>query len=193
MTNSAASDEARGLRLIGAFKLFKAAALLAVALGLLSLSRHDSGTVADIITRFRDDSHNHWIHGLLARLLGVDRHTLHLLDVGSFIYAGVFMVEGIGLLLRQRWAEYMTLGVTLSFIPLEVYELAHHPSLVKAAAIAINLVIAGYLVYELRPERAARRRAMLSQAPPVPRGSRHPPSFAMPQRSRRPSGRGPGV
>ena len=65
----------------------------------------------------------------------------------------MFAVEGVGLLLEKRWAEYVTLGVTISFIPIEVYELVKHPNAIKTTTIAVNVAVVIYLAL-----RAARRR-----------------------------------
>ncbi len=53
--------------------------------------------------------------------------------MGTFLYAGLFLIEGTGLLLRKHWAEYFTIITTGLFIPLEVYELARHFTVVKLA------------------------------------------------------------
>jgi len=75
------------------------------------------------------------------------------LAVGTFVYAAVFLVEGTGLLLRKRWAEYLTTIVTASFVPFELYEMAHTPSVLKAAGIALNVAIVVYLIVRLRQKR----------------------------------------
>jgi hypothetical protein len=49
-----------------------------------------------------------------------------------------------------RWAEYLTVIATGLFVPLEVYELIEGASLLKAAALTVNLVAVGYLVYKGR-------------------------------------------
>ena len=58
--------------------------------------------------------------------------------------------EGVGLLLRKRWAEYFTIFATASFIPLEVYELIKHFSLAKIAVIVINGLVVWYLILRVR-------------------------------------------
>ena len=47
----------------------------------------------------------------------------------------------------------MTVIITTSFIPLEIYELAAHRTWPKIAVIAINVLIVIYLVLRLRRER----------------------------------------
>ncbi len=62
----------------------------------------------------------------------------------------LFGVEGTGLLLRKRWAEWMVVIVTGSLLPLECYELFHKPNAVKAVLAAVNLLILAYLIAVIR-------------------------------------------
>jgi uncharacterized membrane protein (DUF2068 family) len=71
------------------------------------------------------------------------------------VYAGVLLTEGVGLWLRQRWAEYFTVIVTASFVPLELYEIVRHVTVTRVIVLAVNLAIVGYLVARLRRERGA--------------------------------------
>jgi uncharacterized membrane protein (DUF2068 family) len=56
----------------------------------------------------------------------------------------------MGLLLRKHWAEYFTIISTGLFIPLEIYELARHFTILKLAVTAINVLIVWYLVARVR-------------------------------------------
>jgi len=96
------------------------------------------------------DTDNRYIHGVLARVFRVTPKQLRELSVGTFIYAGLFLTEGLGLLLRKHWAEYFTIITTGAFIPLEIYELARHFTVVKLVVIAINVLIVWYLVARVR-------------------------------------------
>jgi uncharacterized membrane protein (DUF2068 family) len=141
----------RGLRIIAAFKLLKALALLALGIGALRLLHKDVAAIVEHwINVFRVDPHNHFINRLLEKLPILDDRRLKELSIGTFIYSAVFFVEGIGLALGKRWAEYFTIITTSSFLPLEVYELAKHASVGKGIALVINLAVVAYLVLELR-------------------------------------------
>jgi uncharacterized membrane protein (DUF2068 family) len=65
-------------------------------------------------------------------------------------YGALQITEGIGLWGGWRWAEYLAAIATSLFVPLEVYELADHPTLFKAAALLVNLVAVAYLVFKGR-------------------------------------------
>jgi len=147
-------SRAVGLWLIAVFKLIKGALLIAVGIGGLKLLHRDvSEVLAQWIDALRIDPDNRYIHRLLVRLWAVDEHKLKEISAGSFFYAGLLLTEGFGLLFEKRWAEYLTVIATGSFLPLEVYELAKGVSLAKLLLLAINLAVVWYLVARLRRER----------------------------------------
>lgn len=143
------------IRLIALFKLIKALLLVAIALGALSLRRH--GPLDPWIHALLFDPHGRYVHRALERISGLDARQLDEIALGSMVYAAVFAVEGVGLMLRRSWAEVLTLLITTSFIPLEVYELVAHRTWLKLGVIAANLAIVVYLVRRLRRERRPRR------------------------------------
>ncbi len=73
-----------------------------------------------------------------------------LLAVSAIIYAALEATEGIGLAMRRRWAEYLTVIATGILIPYEAYEVATRPTLFKAGALLLNLAVVGYLAYRKR-------------------------------------------
>jgi uncharacterized membrane protein (DUF2068 family) len=87
---------------------------------------------------------------VIASLMALDAHELHALGVACLVYAVLFLVEGYGLVRRRVWGEYATVVITTSFIPLEVYEIVEHDSVIKIGVLVLNLLIVGYLVWRLR-------------------------------------------
>jgi uncharacterized membrane protein (DUF2068 family) len=147
-------SHSRGLRLIAVFKLLKGFALLALGIGALKLLHKDVAAVIEHwINVFEVDPHSYFIHKMLEKLAKLDDHRLKVLSVGTFIYAAIFFTEGIGLWFRKRWAEYFTIIITSSLLPIEIYELVKHASLGKWFALLINLAVVAYLVRELRRTR----------------------------------------
>ena len=65
-------------------------------------------------------------------------------------YGVLQIVEGFGLWNGWLWAEYLAAVATAVFIPVEVYELTEHATVVKAAAIVVNVAAVGYLVFKGR-------------------------------------------
>jgi uncharacterized membrane protein (DUF2068 family) len=141
----------RGLMVIAAFKLLKGLALLAVAIGAHSLMHRDISAIAEHwVDFFRVDPSNHYIHALLERFTNLDVNKLRNLSIGTYFYSALLLTEGVGLALRKRWAEYFTIIVTSSFIPLEIYELFRHATWVKVLLLLINVAVVAYLFFELR-------------------------------------------
>jgi uncharacterized membrane protein (DUF2068 family) len=141
----------KGLRVIAAFKLLKALALIAVGVGALKLLHKDvAALVEHWINVFRVDPRNHYIDLLLAKLAILDDRRLKELSVGTFFYAAIFLVEGVGLALRKRWAEYFTIITTSSLLPIEIYDLTRRVSIGRSLALVVNLAVVAYLIYELR-------------------------------------------
>lgn len=137
--------------LIGLFKLFKAALLIAIGIGAVKFLHKDlSSSVLHWVQMLHLDSDNRYIHGFLVRIFRVTPKQLKELSVGTFVYAALFLTEGAGLLLRKHWAEYFTIITTSVFIPVEIYELARHFTMVKLAVTVINVLIIWYLVARVR-------------------------------------------
>lgn len=148
-----ASKNARDpwLTLIGLFKLTKALGLLILGIGLLKLVHRDiAETTTRWIERFHFDPENQHIHAALSRVFRVTPKQLREISAGTFIYASIFLTEGIGLLLRKHWAEYLTVVSTSLFIPLEVYELAHRFTPIRLAVLVINIATVWYLAVRIR-------------------------------------------
>jgi uncharacterized membrane protein (DUF2068 family) len=149
----------RGPLIIGGFKLAKAALLLVAGVGLFSLLRGDTAqAIESLVAQLRLDPDNALVRGVTERILDADHRGLELVDAATFFYAAVFGVEGVALLLGKPWGEALTLGVTISFIPIEVFDFASRASATKAAVIAINVVIAIYLASRALHRRTGRDR-----------------------------------
>jgi uncharacterized membrane protein (DUF2068 family) len=132
---------------IALFKLVKSAALITLGVGALMLV-HDGdaySSLCHVVSELRLDPDNRAIHAAISKISGLDARRLGELSVGTFVYAAC-LVEGTGLLLRKRWAEYLTTVVTGSFSPFEIYEMLRHPSVLKASGIAVNALILLYPV-----------------------------------------------
>ena len=145
------SSHSRWLRLIALFKLLKAALLIAVGIGALKLLHKDvAGAVEHWVESLRLDPNNHYIDIALERASNLKPDEIKQLGLGSMLYAGLFLTEGIGLWLEKRWAEWLTLIITSSLIPFEIYEIYRHTTAIKIAVLLINVAIVAYLFYRIR-------------------------------------------
>ena len=145
------SSDNRFIRLVALFKLVKAALLIVTGIGILKLVHVNPAVQLDHwITRLGMDPGSHFINHAIQRVTNIPPHRIKELGIGTFIYAGLFLTEGIGLWLLKLWAEWFTVIVTGSLIPIEVYEVNRHPTPIKILVLLINLAIVAYLVYRIR-------------------------------------------
>jgi len=86
----------------------------------------------------------------------LSKHEVTLFGIGALLYGLLELVEGVGLFMRKRWAEWLTVIATSLLIPVEIYELANPPSWLKAAGLAVNVLIVLYLLKVVREKREPR-------------------------------------
>src|ERR1700739_3794704 len=149
------TSQIRVVRLIALFKLLKGILLIAVGVAALKLLHRDIANLVEDWARLLGFLQNSRFLGRAlsaAATLTPDR--VRDVIVGSFLYGGLFLIEGIGLWLLKRWAMWFTVIITASFLPIESYELAHHPSAGKIVLFGINLVFVVYLIRRIRDGRA---------------------------------------
>jgi uncharacterized membrane protein (DUF2068 family) len=146
------------LRTIAVYKLLKVLLLVALALGEVHLrdasfidkllvwaSARPHGLEHDVVTR------------LIQWLSGLTSSRMHTLRIVTLAYAAVFATEGVGLWMQKRWAEWLTVIITASLIPLEVWEMISKPSIGIAAVLVANSAIVIYLAWHVLHFRAKHR------------------------------------
>ncbi len=146
----------RSLKWIASYNLCKGLLLLTLGLGFLGFLHKDVDTIvgnwlSSLDVSLEDDH----VAALLVRLDLVTDKQLKVLSGIAFLLGGIFVTEGIGLLFKQRWAEFLTVVVKASFIPVEVFESFTHFGPAKIILLAVNVVIVWFLMRILR-ERAHR-------------------------------------
>jgi uncharacterized membrane protein (DUF2068 family) len=135
---------------------FAGLALLAIAILLFSANRADlRDTVLRVTADLTGESTNgsgssHGITHRLDQVFSLRSSKLHLFAAIAFLYALVEGVEAVGLWYGKRWAEYLTLIVTASLLPVEIHELTVHVTPFKVLAFLINLAVVIYLLYAKR-------------------------------------------
>jgi uncharacterized membrane protein (DUF2068 family) len=141
----------RGLALIAILKLVKVVLLVAVGCAALDLVRDpvsiSARYSAALVTSGVDRRLTQF---LLARISGLSPERLEALGIGAFLYAALFAVEGVGLWRGRRWAEYLTVVATASFVPIELYELLQRFTATRLSAVLVNLAVVAYLIRHLR-------------------------------------------
>jgi len=135
------SKRDRILSLIALFRLSKALLLTLAGFGVLHLLR------PDVAARFVE-----WMQAYPFAMRYHPEHALdspkrlELLAAAAFAYAALFATEGVGLWLQKRWAEYLTVIATTSFIPFEIWEIARRVTAVRVVLVLANIAIVIYLI-----------------------------------------------
>jgi uncharacterized membrane protein (DUF2068 family) len=158
------AEHRRGLLLIGLFKLTKAVLAIGLGFGALKLLHHNVATVVlHIADALRIDPESHLVGLLMIKADLINPRDLRHFSMITFAYAVECLVEGTGLVLEKRWAEYFTVTLTSLALPLECYELYKEFTLLRVALLVVNLLVVVYLVWLLR--RQLRRETAAAAAP----------------------------
>jgi uncharacterized membrane protein (DUF2068 family) len=143
------------LILIGVVKVLKAALLIAVGVGAIKLLHRDiAEEVERWVQRLNVDAWNPFFQTFPAKVEQMSPHKMSLVCAGAFTYAGLFLTEGVGLLMRKRWGEIVTIIITGSFLPFEIYHLVEKGfSVFKILLLLGNVAVLIYLIWRLKHEK----------------------------------------
>ena len=153
-----------GLLLIGLFKLAKSLFFFCIGIGAIHLLHKDlSDEVMRLAAALRFDPESRVVGLVMDKVDLIDAERLREIGFATFAYSALALTEGVGLLLAKVWAEYLTLFLTISFLPWELYELVRRPSWMRLGLLVINLLVLWYLVWLLKRKRttAEQRVALL--------------------------------
>ncbi len=147
-------SDRRMIRGIALFKLAKAALMFTVGVVALRLVHTDiSGVLEEWVPRLGFGPASHHLGRLMLEATKLTPTRIREVVAGSFLYAALFLTEGLGLWFYKKWAEWMTILLTSSLLPVEIWEISKHPNGWKAAVLVVNLGLVGYLIYLVRKER----------------------------------------
>lgn len=136
---------------IAAERAIRGLLLVGVGIALLVERNANLSSLATRLARRIELDPNHGIvHHVIIRIGALDRNQVALIGAGALAYGLLEVTEGVGLWFRQRWAEWLTVIATSLLVPLEVWELVHRPSMLKAAGLVVNILIVLYLLRVVR-------------------------------------------
>jgi len=155
-----------GLWLIIFFKAITALLLWGAFALLLVAGRADPKSFFSVLIfrTFRGNPPDVALRFLVRNIQFVSSAMVIRIAVATVAYALVESAEAIGLFLRKEWAEWLVILVTVSFIPLEIFEMLTRRNPIKIASLVGNLIILWYLLKRLFEKRAQQRRAILGQS-----------------------------
>jgi len=151
-----------GLWLIVIFKALTALLLWGAFVLLLFAQQQDPRNFfTNLIFRtFRGDPPAIAIHAIVSNTEFITKTMIIRVAIATVAYAMVESTEAIGLMLRKAWAKWLVILVTVSFIPVEIFEITQRPNPIKILTLVANILVLWYLVKRLvdkRSRHAAKR------------------------------------
>jgi uncharacterized membrane protein (DUF2068 family) len=142
------------LVLIAVYKFLQALLFIAIGFGALHLLHKDIDDVlSQVAAALRFNPESRFVNFLLDKAVILDDPMLRRIGVVAFAYGGVSLAEGIGLYLEKAWGELLTLGITASFLPWEVFEIFRRLTWVRVSLLAVNILVFLYLLKLLTSRR----------------------------------------
>lgn len=147
------------LVLIAAYKLFQALLFLSIGLGARHLLHKDVGDeLAALVDHLRFNPESRLVNFVLDKAELINDPLLRRIGLVAFSYSAISMAEGIGLYLEKTWAEYMTLVITASFLPWEIFEIFRRLTLIRVSLLGANLLVFFYLLQLVADRERLRRK-----------------------------------
>jgi uncharacterized membrane protein (DUF2068 family) len=144
-----------GLRFIALLKFGKAILLLFTAIGAHQLLKPE---VAEKLYRWSttlaDNAEHAYVIKALNWLSGPGITAISRVELATEAYLALVLLEGIGLWMHKRWAEWLVVLAGAALIPVEVWKLFAGPgnAWLVIGALIMNVSIVGYLAYQLRKQ-----------------------------------------
>ena len=147
------------LLLIAIYKLGQALLFIALGVGALRLLHKDiQDELTQLIDHLRFNPESKLINFILVQSSIITDRMLRQVSEVLFAYAGLGIVEGVGLYLEKGWAEYLTLLITGSFLPWEVWEVIRRLTWIRASLLVLNVLVFLYLLKVVTDRVRERRR-----------------------------------
>jgi uncharacterized membrane protein (DUF2068 family) len=147
----------RLLLLIAIYKFFHALLFFAIGMGAHRLLHKDIADMIEELARhLRFDPESRLVNFLLEKASLINDPALRRIGFVAYCYAAVTLVEGIGLYLEKAWGEFLTLAITASFLPWEIFEIFRRVTWIRVGLLTINVLVFLYLL-RLVIERARHR------------------------------------
>ena len=141
----------RWLVAIGTLKLMEAALFVLLGAGVIHMMHKDVGDeLTHLFVALRFDPEGRFASFLIDKASMISPHRLRQITVAIFAHSALDILEGVGLILRRIWAEFVTILVSAFFLPFEFVALAHHVTWIRIAVTTINVVVVVYLIFHVQ-------------------------------------------
>ncbi len=137
----------RLLLLIAFYKFLHALLFFAIGIGAQHLLHKDIADEIDTLARYlRFDPESRLVNIILEKATLINDPLLRRIGLVAYSYSAVTLIEGIGLYLEKAWGEFLTIAITASFLPWEIYEIFRRHTAFRAGLLAINILVLLYLL-----------------------------------------------
>jgi uncharacterized membrane protein (DUF2068 family) len=135
------------LVLIALYKFAQSLLFIAIGLGAHHLLHKDVGDMfAALVEHLRFNPESRLVNFVLDEASLLNDPVLRRIGAVAFSYAAVGLVEGIGLYLEKAWGQFLTLAITASFLPWEIFEIHRRLTWIRVGLLAINILVFLYLL-----------------------------------------------
>jgi uncharacterized membrane protein (DUF2068 family) len=136
---------------IAAGKFIYGVLLVSVGLGVFNLVGKNLGDeLWHLINRWHIDTHLYYVSWLIHKVSNISNSQLILLTQINFIYAALSFIEAFGLAFEKRWAKWLAIVDTSTFIPMEIYQLYHAYNWINLLLLLAYVLTVCYLIKRLR-------------------------------------------
>jgi|GEM_PF-547814 len=138
------------LKLVLIKKLVEAFLLLVVAFLATVGSRHYA-QLPNLVDQLTGADRKLLAH-LADRAVAAGPDRLELVGAGAAIYGLLIVIAAVATWRRAPWGEWLMLGVFLSALPMEIWEITKEPSVPHGLILALTLLGLGLLLREMRAQ-----------------------------------------
>ncbi|MGO8758361.1 MAG: DUF2127 domain-containing protein [Terracidiphilus sp.] len=147
LSRSSGHQHNRVLLVIAFYKFLHALFYFSIGIGAHRLLHKDIADQIDILARhLRFSPESHLLNFLLDKASLLNDPVLRRIGFVAYCLAAITLVEGIGLYLEKAWGEFLTLAITASFLPWELFEIFRRITWFRVGLFTINLLVFLYLL-----------------------------------------------
>jgi uncharacterized membrane protein (DUF2068 family) len=153
-------SDTRAVRIIAFVEAAKGLIVLLAATGILAFIHADWNELAARLVRLSHlNPASKYPQIFLDAVSHLQQPRLVWLAAGAAAYSALRFVEAYGLFRERAWAEWLALIASGIFIPAEIVEVLHRPSLLSVGVLFVNVAIVAVMAHALWRRRRSRTRA----------------------------------
>lgn len=138
------------MRAVALFEAGKGALVVVAGVGVLPLLHRNAQGIADaLVAHLHLNPAKHYPHVLLDAVTRFEDTRVSILAGLALAYAGLRFAEAYGLWRARRWAAWLAALSGGIYIPFELVHLAHRVTWLSLAALGVNMVVVGFMIYLL--------------------------------------------